>query len=231
MFLTGEYRESEAFLLGFPFSFAPGAIEGVSKVAAVRFGQEWTYRSQKQVLALRSTFNFGLDALGSTIHKNGLPDSDFFSWLGQVQWAIRFSPLNLQFVVRGDAQLSSSPLLGLEKFPIGGHSTVRGYRENLLVRDQGAVGSAELRIPLWQNAKNKSSVELAGFYDGGRSWSKGDTVGVQTLNSAGVGLRLAFYDRFFGQIYWGEALNDAPAPAEKNLQDEGLHFAVTIRAY
>ena len=40
-------------------------------------------------------------------------------------------------IVRQTLQLASEPLLNIEKFALGGINTVRGYRENQFVRDNG----------------------------------------------------------------------------------------------
>ena len=58
-------------------------------------------------------------------------------------------------IVRMDSQISRDPLLSLEQFAIGGHASVRGYRENQIVRDSGAVVSAEARLPLFQSASGQ----------------------------------------------------------------------------
>ena len=41
-----------------------------------------------------------------------------------------------------------------EKFSLGGVNSVRGYRENELVSDNGVIGSMELRIPLSSTLSN-----------------------------------------------------------------------------
>ena len=88
--LIGERLWLQTTLLGEPFSLEPGAQHGRSVVAALRTAQEFVYRTQFQVIAARSRFSFGLNALGATINHNGLPDGIFFSWLGQFQWVQRF---------------------------------------------------------------------------------------------------------------------------------------------
>lgn len=61
--------------------------EGKTRVSALRFLQEWTRRSEKQVLAARSQFSFGIDAFGASLRPDGKePDSRFFTWRGQGQW-------------------------------------------------------------------------------------------------------------------------------------------------
>ena len=83
--LIGERLSHETSLLGERFSLEPGARNGRTAVAALRLGQEWVYRTQNQVIAARSRFSFGINALGATINKNGVPDGKFFAWLGQFQ--------------------------------------------------------------------------------------------------------------------------------------------------
>jgi hemolysin activation/secretion protein len=48
----------------------------------------------------------------------------------------RFDTRGDQYVLRNDLQLAKDPLLPLEQFTVGGASTVRGYRENQLVKDK-----------------------------------------------------------------------------------------------
>ena len=146
--LTGESLQDKTFLLGEPFSFYPGVDNGKSTVTALRFSQEWTYRTQHEVVAARSRFSFGIDALDASIHSSrSLPDGKFLAWLGQFQWARTLKTWDMQLLFRTDAQLSNQPLLPLEQIAVGGRYTVRGYRENLLVRDQALIASVETADP------------------------------------------------------------------------------------
>ena len=65
-----------------PFPLSPGADDnGSTRVTALRFSQEWTQRSERHVLALRSQFNLGLGILNATVNENA-PDSRFFFLAG-----------------------------------------------------------------------------------------------------------------------------------------------------
>ena len=228
VFLTGEYRRSETFLLGAPFSFSSGPDSGVSEAAVLRFGQDYLHRDPNQVIAARSTFSFGLDALGATQNAGNVPDGQFFTWLGQLQWAHRLPFLKSQLIFRGDAQLSDSPLLGLEQFVVGGHASVRGYRENELVRDNGTAGSLEIRVPVWQRNNGASFVELLTFADAGHSWNTGrPNTGQKTLLSAGLGARVGFTEDILLQFHWAHQFRDVPEKSEHDLQDSGIHFSLT----
>jgi len=76
-------------------------------------------RSQDQVLALRSTFNIGVDAFDASVD---LPDPNgkFFAWQAQIQFIRRLFDTDMEIAFRTNAQLSADPLLPVEKFPIGG---------------------------------------------------------------------------------------------------------------
>ncbi len=227
--LIGERLSATTFLLGDPFPLLPGASEdGETDVTALRVAQEFVHRTQSQALALRSRFSFGLDALGATVNSDpDVPDGRFFVWLGQVQWASRLPVLDSQVIVRADAQLTPDPLLTLEQVSIGGRYTVRGYRENTLIRDNAVLASLELRVPLVRNTRWADYLELAPFFDYGRGWSAvGDTPDPLDIYSVGLGLRWAL--TFPGivsvkpqfEVYFGYRLRDVKTVGRRDsLQD------------
>jgi len=207
--LTGERLSDKTYLLGEPFSLEPGANNGRSVVTAIRTAQEFVYRTQNQVIAARSRFSFGINALDATINKGGRPDGIFFSWLGQFQWVRRLGFLDSYVIFRSDVQHSDSPLLSLEQISIGGRYGVRGYRENTMLRDRALITSFESRLPLIQNVYGFDYIELAHFVDFGRGWDTNrETLGPKDLSSVGVGLRwgltpfgrVPFRPQF--EIYW-----------------------------
>jgi hemolysin activation/secretion protein len=236
--LSGENNRSRTYLLGEPFSFSQGAENGKSVNTVLRFSQEWTYRTQKQVAALRSQFSLGINELDATIHDNGLPDGDFFSWLGQFQWAKKFNILDTQLLFRADLQLASDSLLGLEQIDVGGRYTVRGYRENQLVRDQAFITSLEARVPLIQDKGWTEYLQLAAFFDFGEAWNKSlETPSPDHISSIGLGLRWSgcllktpFEIRPQIEIYWGIPLRDIDTPGG-NLQDDGIHFQFLVQNF
>jgi hemolysin activation/secretion protein len=63
-----EHERERTFMFGEPFSFYPGAEDGQSVIIPLRFSQEWTYRTQRQVFALRSRFSAGIGMGDATIH-------------------------------------------------------------------------------------------------------------------------------------------------------------------
>lgn len=236
--LGAEYRRSKSFLAGRGFSFTPGVEEGAAEVAVLRFAQDWSRASRVQVLAARSTLSVGIDALGATRSRDrDIPDGRFVTWLAQLQWARRVSlPLGretrreAQLSIRADLQLASEPLLGLEQFAVGGRATVRGYREAELVRDNGALLSVELALPLLRRPDGSGILSLVPFFDVGRSWSSDrPTRGPATLAGAGLGLR-ADLERVSAELYWADDLRDLDrVRAERGPSDRGVHFRVVAR--
>ena len=244
--ITGEHlynKITSAFdLPGQPFRFIPGSSDtGVSAVSALRFIQEYQHRTPSSVIALRSRVSVGIDVLGATINSREattaggepLPSGRFVSWLGQAQAVKRLDYLGgWQILGRLDLQLSNNRLFPLEQIPVGGRFSVRGYRENTLVRDNGFLASLESRIPLLKFASGEDMLQFAQFVDLGRAWlSRTSTPAPETLASVGLGMRWNVLprDRARFELYWGVPLNHVPHPAG-NLQDHGIHLQVVVQA-
>lgn len=235
--ITAERRHSETFLFGEPFAFTAGTDNGKSNITVFRFVNNWVTRNQQHVIALRSSLNFGVDLLGATNNPGNEADGLFFSWLGQVQYIRRLWDSDNQLIFRGNIQLTPDRLLPLEKFAVGGLNSVRGYRENLLVRDNGASASLEVRIPVFRLAipylsktRQDGMIQLAPFFDFG--WSEdtnNSSPQFTTISSAGIGIRWDPHRRVHSEVYWGYAFRDINNNSEKGLQDNGIHFLLNIQ--
>lgn len=248
--ISGERLHSETSILGMRFSVSEGQNEGESTITALRFTAEWVERTPNQVLALRSRFSFGLDALGATINpkmpddpdtpdrnESAIPPGRFAAWLGQFQLGRRLNTRQIELLFRFDIQLSTEPLLALEQMAIGGRFSVRGYRENQLVRDNGALVSLESRIPLIRNQRWAEYIQVVPFVDVGWGWqTRGDTPSPNNLASVGLGLRwaarwelsLPLQSEF--EVFWGYQLRDVPTSGD-NLQDHGLHLQLAVNLF
>ena len=225
-FIAAERRSSESFLLGSPFSFDAAADDGRVDLAVLRLGHEWTRSSPKQVLAARSTLSLGLDALGATAHSGPVPDGQFVAFLGQLQWARRLGERGMELSARLDAQLANDALPGLEQLAVGGSASVRGYREYLLVRDDGLIGSLEARIPVLYSNNGAPRLELAYFIDAGRSWNDEESSEADAIWSAGMGLRWRFRQWGGMELQWAKAFSDVPPTIDHDLQDDGIHYRI-----
>ena len=164
-----DVREGRSFILdNRPFSFSRGPEDGVSRVSVIRFSQEWLSRDVDTVLAARSQFSFGIDAFGSTINDSGT-DGRFVAWTGQFQLVQQFNP-GERLLTRVNTQLTPDSLLPLERFSLGGVSTVRGYAQNELVTDNGVAVSVEYQRPL---LREPEKLKLVPFVDFGAGWNSG----------------------------------------------------------
>jgi len=248
-------KHSETSLLGVPFSLSPGASDGDSDVFATRFAVEWTNRTPVQVFSLRSTLSRGFHALGSSdaskqvssANGDAIPDSRFTAWMNQAQYIRRIFDTpgdlhrsntlgasmlrNTLIILRANTQLAGNALLSLEQFSLGGAQSVRGYRENQILRDNGVFASAEVRIPLWTKQDREPVVSLAPYFDIGNGWDSHKTNnGSQTLSSAGAGLLFHLSKRAEASLYWGQPLVRLQK-SKTSLQDFGIHFQISVSAF
>lgn len=225
--LTLSHRNNKTRLLGMPFCFNQGCVDGQTTTTALRFNQEWITRSTSFAYTINSTISFGLDTMGATRAKTGNVDNRFVTWLLQQRYAQQWWHRRLQLMGRIDLQITDTPLPILEQITIGGMSSVRGYRENVTIRDQTILGSLELRYAiLGGEASDYGRIEGAIFTDAAHSWNKQTTTHGKDLHSVGLGLLWTWQDTLSAQLYWAHQLKTEPKPRRSSwsLQDEGFHF-------
>lgn len=225
------YRQVDTSVLGWPMPLSEGVDNnGEAKVSVIRLNQSFIDRSPKQVISLSSTFNIGIDAFNSTVHNDSQPDSQFFSWIGQAHYVRQLLDNGAEMILRANVQLSNDRLLLLEGLAMGGIETVRGYRENTLVRDEGYTLSLEFRYPLLEPDKfSGHELEIAPFVDHAYGWDH-DNENKQILVSTGLGL-LWRWSRFNASIYWAHAFTNKPTLQDYDLQDDGVHFQFTSNIF
>jgi hemolysin activation/secretion protein len=220
-------REDATTLQDLPFSFIANEPTGTTKVNAWRFWQEYAYRTENQVLALRSTFvraDSNLLDLPVTPLTSRYPNANYNYWIGQTQFARLLPELDVQLVVRATGQFTGDKLLALDGLSIGGMNSVRGYRENQLLRDNGYFLNVELEYPLLKRPET-GSLTLVPFLDYGHGWNNGESA--DSLSSAGLALRYRWQGLRL-DLAWGKRL-DYPSTIQNqsgNLQDHGFHFQI-----
>ncbi|MEG3884384.1 ShlB/FhaC/HecB family hemolysin secretion/activation protein [Microcoleus sp. herbarium19] len=225
-------RESDTSLLGEDFPLSPGAdARGRTRVSALRLFQDFTQRGERDVLAARSQFSLGVGAFGATASSSE-PDGQFLAWRGQLQYVRLLAPETL-LVVRSDVQLAGGELLAIEQFGLGGPDTVRGYRQDVLLADNGIFALAELRYPIWRTGDKKGILHLTPFVDFGNVWTAGGRVADQEANSllsAGLGLRWQYAERWNARFGWGIPLIGMKS-GDRTWQERGLYFSVEFKAF
>ena len=229
--LIAEYRESESSVAGTEACLQQDAFDCSPSLTVLRFRGSALWRGETDVVGLQSTLSWGIDVLGATrAGSRSIADGRFVSWLGQAQW-VHLLPetlLSTQIVTRLDAQIASEALLSLEQIAVGGMNSVRGYRENQFVRDNGVIASAELRIPIWREPFGRPRLELVPFSDVGYAWNTYAPKRDATPVSVGVGLRSSPWRWLSASIFWGARLTSADR-AENGLQRYGVSFALEAR--
>ena len=202
--------------------------ENETKVTVLRLFQNFTARYRQQVVVLRSQFNFGLDALDSTIDSE-LPDSRFVSWQGQGEY-FRLLSSSTSLYVRSDLQLANENLVSLEKFSLGGGFSVRGYSQSALVADNGFFISTEIRNQIASIDKSKISFELIPFVDFGKVWNTKKRISqpVNTLLSVGIGFKATVGDNLTARIDWGIPLVELDSVGD-SLQENGIYFSLQTK--
>ena len=255
--LALENKESESSIIGVPFSFSPGAQEGVSETATAELGIDWERRQANAAFAVRLGYRKGFHALGATEHKpvrsvltalnpTGA-DGKFGRWLLQgtvalnpSQWISAFHE-RTRLTIKSTVQIADDPLMALEKLSIGGARTVRGYRENTFVRDNGAALTAELRLPIWRyrSEPHPLNLQVVPFADVGWSWDDVATsAGARNserkrrIASAGLGLDWRPVKGLRAQVFWAERIDDnlesgRNVRSDYDLQDDGIHFQIS----
>ena len=224
--LNLDVRRRQTFLDGDPFPFTVGLTDGISNVTVLRFAQEWVNRQPTQVFAARSQFNFGINAFDATINNNGA-DGEFVAWQGQFQWVQQLSP-RILLVTRLGTQITLDSLLSLEKFSLGGVNTIRGYAENRLVSDNGALASVELRIPV---TSNPQTFQLTPFAEIGTGWNNEEPdAELTTLASFGLGVRWSIGSNLETRLDYGIPLINTEDEGN-SLQDNGLHWSLNYQLF
>jgi hemolysin activation/secretion protein len=209
-----EKQEVESFLLGEPFSFSASDVNGVSETTVVSLTQEWARYQAARVIAARSTFYL---------------NEDFTYWLGQAQWLQKLMWLDSTLGVNAQVRLSNATLPAYRKYALGGAESVRGYRENLVVRDNGALFSVQWSVPIPQ-IPLPGELRVTPFVDYGYGRDYEDDLSEPLdIAAVGVGIQWQFARHANVELQFAHALIDQPiASIDRVLQDDGVHFSARI---
>lgn len=227
-------KNNRTKLLGRPFSMSQGSIDGKVRVAPLKVTQNWVSRDVDRMYAINSSINWGTPALGATDIEIGAINTKYVTWLLQQRYIKSWLNNQLQLHARWDMQFADSALPALEQLGIGGVDTVRGYRENTLIRDQALLGSLELRYRLWDQATQERYGRLEGaiFTDFAHGWNKTHAVNEKNetneLASLGLGLLWSWKDIMRFELYWGHQLKSLSQKTQGSVQDRGIHLQLQV---
>ncbi|MFP4006747.1 MAG: ShlB/FhaC/HecB family hemolysin secretion/activation protein [Spirulinaceae cyanobacterium] len=229
LFVGYAYQTGQTFTFAgpTPFGFGPDA-DGVSTTSTIQLGQEYIWRDVTGAWALRSQFNIGTGWLGATENTEPIPDSHFFSWLGQIQ---RVQVFNADYfaIASLDLQLATDGLLPSQQFTIGGGQSVRGFRQNVRAADNGLRFSVENRLIVQRDEAGRPVFVFAPFFDLGLVWNaKGNPNLLADQNLiAGIGAGLVWQplQNLSIRLDYGYPLIEL-RDRGTNAQDDGFYFSV-----
>jgi hemolysin activation/secretion protein len=215
--LTFERRESRNYLLGQGFSFSQKEADGFSVLNAGRFGIEWIERGASSVMLVSTTASFSTDS------------AEFLSWSSRLIWMQRTGWRDTRFLVRADTQIANDSLPPMEKFALGGMNSVRGFRKNVLVRDNALGGSFEYFLPLLSDNQETELFAISAFFDYGRGWDIAQSklsISDQQVAGAGMGLKISWMGGTADISYAFPVIKPDNHRTE-DMQDRGFHFLVS----
>jgi hemolysin activation/secretion protein len=228
---SASFRDNQVLLFDeFPLSLSADE-EGRTKVFALRFSQDYTQQSAEEVFALRSQFSVGIGGvLGSTVKADvpgveEIPDSRFFAWRGQGQY-VRLLDTDMVFVLQSNIQIADRGLVPIEQFALGGMGSVMGYRQNLVLTDNGFFAGAEVRLPVLRVPEWQAVLQVVPFINYGIGWNTNiDTPDPNDLASVGLGLLWRQGDDLNIRLDWGIPLMDVEGE-KRTWQENGVYFTI-----
>jgi hemolysin activation/secretion protein len=217
-------RKNSTTLLGQAYSFIPGEMDGITKASTSRFWQEYSFRNERQAFVTRLTLSASKNNLQDLM---GVPAGTveishrYSYWLAQGQYARQVLDNGAQVVLRATVQGSGKTMLSMDRISIGGVSTVRGYRENQLIRDTGKIVNIELHYPL-AGPGQEWNLHVIPFYDQGMG--KNQSERSDALSSTGMALRAQWKNLSFDFSIAHRLQHPDSTNSHKTLQDKGIHL-------
>ncbi|ESA33820.1 hemolysin activation secretion protein [Leptolyngbya sp. Heron Island J] len=226
-------EESQTFVdrtTPFPIGIGPDD-SGISRTSTFFFGQEYIQRGDKNLFLLRSQFNLGTRLFDATNNSSSIPDSEFFSWVGQAQWLKPLSE-NHRLFARGIIQLTPNSLLPVNQFVVGGNNSVRGYRQNFRSGDNGLILAIEDRIRVFiDGEKDWLDLQVIPFFDAGWVWNNGNNPNQipdpNFIASLGLGLQADLLEdkNLRVRLDYGIPLSSG-TEIDSDFRDQRFHFSV-----
>jgi hemolysin activation/secretion protein len=221
--VSGTWQQSETSLLGIGLPLSQDADDqGEIRVLSFRGIAEWNRRWANSAIVLGGEIGFG-----NNISKKENP---FLIFRGRGQWLKQLGEDTL-FLARLNTQFSSQALPSLEQISFGGQDTLRGYRQNFLLADNGINASLEFQVPVFRYRLFGDSgvVQLVPFVDFATAWnySKTDRSKIPSpLWTAGIGMQVRLSDQFKARLDWGFPLTSSNFRGTI-LPKQGVYFSVS----
>lgn len=216
--------QSQSSVNGTSFAFTRGLPDGEVRLSALRLVQEYSTRDETNSFIARSQFSLGLDLFDATVSDTGI-DGLFWSWQGQAQYQKKFAQTVL--VSNLNVQLSDDRLLPIEQISLGGKNSVRGYRDNLSLGDNGLFGGIEVQIPVL--ISKKVILKLVPFFDAGTVWNNSsEEIIANTVFSTGLGLDLELNRLVRAKVDYAIPLTNTDLPSQFANQEVTFDFSFQL---
>lgn len=243
--ITLSHQVSRTYLLGEPFSFAPGSVDGRSYVTTLRGSLDWLVRGRAGAggergwtFAARLQLSQGLDGSATDIAGLAAPPRHFSLVAGQIGYAKELPVSRLVLTARVAAQWTRDLLYTALRFPVGGVNSVRGYPEAVLLADRGVAGSVELSRVVSLDPRSDAGTVAGRDLLRFRISAFADAAYAQILNpdarsrnglaSVGTGIAWIPSDAVELRVQYGLRLGDAFDRTDSSLARRGLHFRLTV---
>jgi hemolysin activation/secretion protein len=221
------YERNATSVAGLPFSFLPGAIDGVTRAVTTRVAPDYSFRTEHQYLGMRITFlHATLLDQSSNAATFEQPDHEYQVLTAQLHYLWELPRLPLELETRGTAQWTGARISDLHDIEVGGLDSVRGFREDELLLSNVHSLNVDLRwLALPNGNRARPGLTLGTFFD----WAAGYDVGepTTTFSSTGVTLR-AKWTHLQADLAVGARLIH-PSFVEQqhgSWQDHGIHAQI-----
>lgn len=207
-----------------------GGLAGQStRSSMARLMPEYTWRTERQYFGVRATllhaYLLDYTQAGSA---GTQPDQQYFLWNVQVHDLAQLPGAPFEIESRLNLQRTRASLASLHQMAIGGVNSVRGYRENDLLVDDGLNLNLDVRWLALRVADGaRPAVNVGTFFD----WADGHDIGApaDTYSSCGLTLRLK-WTHVQGDLAYGVPLiHPGFTSLERgSWQDHGIHVQIAL---
>jgi hemolysin activation/secretion protein len=206
--------DAEGFRNGVPTPLTDGAdTQGRLSVTTLNFTQDYYQGTRNASFSATSKLRIGVDALGATTNPNAFLDGRFVTWQGATSYSNNLGGGN-QLVLQGGVQIADRPLISL----VQSSPFLQGYSPGILINDNGAYASAEVRVPIYKT--NDVVLRAIPSLNLASTWGSINSSDPNTLVSAGIGVQL-FVNNFNARLDWG-----IPLVFTNASKDNRLSFSV-----
>ena len=131
--------------------------------------------------------------------------------------------------LRINSQLTDDSLQSFERIPLGGYQSVRGYRQNQLLKDNGWDAMLDYQIPVLEQLQDRgytlTLIPHIGFARGWDSERFSNIDRAASLSSAGVSLTIASDSNWSARLDWAHRFESKRKQGDE-LQDDGIYLSL-----